>query len=196
MVFFITMNFSLYIRLYVCFLPLFIFFGKSPIQALEIAPEHSATSLKRKAAAIVVSDDDEDAFPVAGPSNATAQSLPEILLSLKMTKDRKVAIPASVWKRVQKDDTISVRQYNKASPGGYREVAKTATHLPDSGRTKKDGTNQITPISSFIVKSFKDNILLLSGQSVAVAKGVQEISNPKVCPLTLVGLVLFLYTIL
>ena len=144
------------------------------IQALKNDPEPSATSLKRKAAFI---SDEEDAPPVAGPSNSTAKSLPELLLSLKMTKDNKVAIPASVWKRVQKDDSISVRQHNKASPGGSREVDKTTTHLPDSGRTNK-GVIQMTPISSFMVKDFKDSILLISGISASVAKKVRDNSDP------------------
>ena len=137
-------------------------------------PKPSAGSLKRKAAAIVVSDD-EDAS-VAGPSNNAAQSLSEILLSLKITKDNKVAIPASIWKMVQEDSSIIVRQYNKASPGGSREVVKTDTHLPDSGRKDK-GMNRLTPILSFMVKDFKENILLLSGQSVSIAKHVKDIAE-------------------
>ena len=146
--------------------------------SLESAPEPSVSSLKRKAAVIVVSDDEEeDTFPV---SNTAAQSLPEVLLSLKMTKDRKVAIPKSVWARVQEDDSISVRQYNKASPGGFRDVEKTATHLPNSGVKPKGGESLMTPISSFMVKDFKANVLLISGQSVSTAKNVRDNSNPKV----------------
>ena len=155
-----------------------LFIGSNSIQALKNDPETSAPSLKRKAAAIVVSDDEEDS-PVASTSNSTAKSLPEVLLSLKMTKDRKVAIPASVWARVQKDDFITVRQYNRASPGGYREVEKTATRLADSGITK-DGIGRLTPISSFMVKSFKAGVLLLSGYSVAIATNVKDNSDPKV----------------
>ena len=147
--------------------------GKTSIQALKNDPAPFAHPLKRKAAVLVVLDD-EDASPVAGPSNATAQSL----LSLKMTKDRKVAIPAEVWRRVQQDSSITVRQFNKASPGGSREVDKTATHLPNSGVKPKGGESRMDPINSFMVKEFKDNVLLLSGQSVAVAKGVKEISAP------------------
>ena len=128
--------------------------------------------MKRKAALVVVSDDEKD-VPVADPSNNAAQSLPEVLISLKMTKDRKVAIPASVWKRVQEDDSISVRQYNKASSGESREVDKTATHLPDSGRTQ-NGENSMRPIISFMVKDFKENILLISGKSASTAKNVQK----------------------
>jgi hypothetical protein len=84
-----------------------------------------------------------------------------------------------VWKRVLKDPPITVRQYNKASLSGYLFVDKTVTYLPDSGRKHK-GKNQLTPILSFMVKEFKENVLLLSGQSVSVAKGVKEISAPNV----------------
>jgi hypothetical protein len=95
-----------------------------------------------------------------------------------MTKDKKIAIPAWVWARVQKDSSISVRQYNRASPGGYQSVEETATCLPDSGITK-DGVSRPTLITAFMVNDFKDNVLLLSGKSASTAKNVQESTNPR-----------------
>ena len=135
--------------------------------------------MKRKAAAIEVSDDEEP-YPVAGHSNATAQSLPELLLSLKMTRDRKVAIPASVWRRVQQDGSITVHQYHRDSPGGYRKVAKTTTHLPNSGVKRKGQGAQLDPITSFMVKDFNKGILVISGYSASTAKNSRDISGPNV----------------
>ena len=155
-----------------------VLFGRTSNSAREIAPKPSAPSLKRKVGAISVSDD-EDASPVGAPSNASAQAHIERLIAKKMTKNTKVAIGAD-WAAVRNNSLITqVRQFSKSSPGGYRTVDQTETYLPDSGRKHK-GVNQLTPILSFMVKEFKDGILVLSGQSVAVAKGVQEISNPNV----------------
>ena len=155
------------------------FIRETLVQGQNFNPETSASLLMRKVAASVVSDD-EDSSLVAGPSNAAAQSLPEVLLSLKMTKKVKVAIPASIWARVQNDCSITVRQFNRASPGGYRVVEKTATHLPNSGIKRKGEESQLSPLLSFMVKDFKDNILLLSGTSISTAKNVQENGYPKV----------------
>jgi hypothetical protein len=64
------------------------------------------------------------------------------------------------------------------------DVDKYITHMEDSGR-KRDGSYQMTPITSFFVKDVKENVLLLSGYSVSSSvNGSAQTpkSNAKVSP--------------
>jgi hypothetical protein len=63
------------------------------------------------------------------------------LASLKKVDNQPhIPIPIDIWKRVQDDTTIQVNM----------DVDKYTTHMEDSGR-KRDGSYQLTPITSFFV---------------------------------------------
>ena len=47
----------------------------------------------------------------------------------------------------------------------------------DSGRKQPNGQNQLTPIPSFFVKDFKNNVLVLSGYSKSVSNAMVDIKD-------------------
>ncbi len=71
----------------------------------------------------------------------------------------KQALPKSLWEMIQADQSISVEQYHKT---GNTIVKKSATHLENSGR-KCNGKFDKAPITSFFVKDFQSDLLILSG---------------------------------
>jgi hypothetical protein len=103
--------------------------------------------------------------------------LETILLALVPKRGgEKHALPPDVWQRVQRDSSISVEQYRRK--GGNIVISKTDTHLENTG-VKRNGKNLLSPISSFIVKSFRDSVLTLSGYSLSQAKQSNKVCTAK-----------------
>ncbi len=85
--------------------------------------------------------------------------------------EKKFGISKDLWVEISRDASITVEQYRR---GGNIAILKEATHLEDSGRKEK-GINQQIPVTSFFIKSFSDNVVVLSGYSVSgAANGTKQ----------------------